>query len=143
MGRTNLHMSIKDYAKKYSKRLRENSSIKGTSLSNSITYEVDENGAEIKANSYFPYVDKGVNGKKQKRGSIYSYNDKKPPISSLREWANKRSINVFALQTSIYNKGTKPKMIIENTEEPSVELITDGYINDIIEEIKSSSNGNR
>jgi hypothetical protein len=91
----------------------------------------------IDAFEYLYYQDKGVNGVKKSRGSEYSYTNKKPKITkSLRDWSKKRGLNVWAVQTSIYNKGIPAKNFITKAD-TAVDFseITEAYSKDIEEQM--------
>ena len=71
---------------------------------------------------YGLFQDQGVNGKKIKHGSPFSYRDKMPPQSALDKWIVRRGLAPrdekgrllprktiqWILSRSIYNKGIKP-----------------------------------
>lgn len=92
-------------------------------LSNSIQGEVDNAGEtlglSISMLSYGNFVNKGVNGVKNSVGSIYSFKDKMPPAFTFSGYSNP-----FAVAKSIYNKGIKPTLFIDNT-------VTDASIDEL------------
>jgi len=49
--------------------------------------------------------------------SDYFYKDKKPPVESLRQWANEHGINVFALREVIYHSGIRPRKYFDRAME--------------------------
>ena len=93
--------------------------------------------ATLYLEDYFDYINKGVEGKGGTRksdadesaftgplmaptkkggawkvkaqGSPYKFTDKRPPISALRRWSEKRGLPVFAVQERIFRQGLKPK----------------------------------
>ena len=78
--------------------------------------------ATLYLEDYFDYVNKGVTGaggnrktgsqsawKVKAQGSPYKFTDKRPPISALRRWSEKRGLPVFAVQERIFRQGLKPK----------------------------------
>jgi len=83
------------------------------------------------AESYFKFVDQGVNGvgpatrysiKGRQTGSQYSYKSKKPPLEPILEWVKQRGLAkgnqtvksaAFAIQTAIWRNGTKGINILE------------------------------
>lgn len=78
----------------------------------------------VMAESYFKFVDKGINGRNRGRNSPYSFKSKKPPIAPLIEWIKTRSIasgnreirNIaFAIQNHIYRNGIKGINVLEET----------------------------
>lgn len=88
------------------------------------------------AESYFKFVDKGVNGRNRNRGSQYSFNSKRPPLEPLLEWVKIRSIATgdravrsaaFAIQTYIWKNGMKGLNILEEV----LKKASSEYLNDI------------
>jgi len=139
MERKNLHNSILGLAIEYKNTIAGKSPEFSGDLKSSIKFDRydDEAGFEITGNSYFKFMDKGVNGVKQSVGSPYSYRDKKPPL--LIEWSKAKGLNPFAVQNSIYNKGIKPRLILEKTMKNVKnvgERIGMGYAKDLAEELK-------
>ena len=129
----NLHKSIVKVAEQYTKKLKSVAPTDTEALKNSITYKANDEGFVIDAFDYLYYQDKGVNGVKKSRGSEYSYTNKKPKITkSLRDWSKKRGLNVWAVQTSIYNKGIPAKNFITKAD-TAVDFseITEAYSKDI------------
>ena len=133
----NLHKSIVKVAEQYTKKLKSVAPTDTEALKNSITYKANDEGFVIDAFDYLYYQDKGVNGVKKSRGSEYSYTNKKPKITkSLRDWSKKRGLNVWAVQTSIYNKGIPAKNFITKAD-TAVDFseITEAYSKDIEEQM--------
>ena len=68
---------------------------------------------------YYDFINQGVQGSKESNkapGSPYSFTNKKPPINvssidgrSLRQWAERKGLNPFAVRESIFQKGIKPR----------------------------------
>ena len=116
------------------------------------------NGYEIAviAESYFKFVDEGVNGKNRNRGSKYSFKTKKPPLEPLLEWVKLRSIATgnrevrsaaFAIQTHIFKNGIKGINILEevlkNASNEYIDKIGDSAFTKISTEIDTIiKNGN-
>jgi len=133
----NLHKSIVKVAEQYTKKLKSVAPTDTEALKNSITYKANDEGFVIDAFDYLYYQDKGVNGVKKSRGSEYSYTNKKPKITkSLRDWSKKRGLNVWAVQTSIYNNGIPAKNFITKAD-TAVDFseITEAYSKDIEEQM--------
>lgn len=85
--------------------------------------------ATLYLEDYFDFVNKGVRGYGGERkteggkyiygpkqawkiravGSPYFFRGKKPPISALKKWTNKRGLNVWAVQETIFRKGLKSR----------------------------------
>ena len=118
------------YSKSNLKKQKKNAS---GNLANSLksNIHVSKNSVEfdILAADYADFVDKGVNGLKQKHGSNYSFrkgHPNKDMLTSLDKWAKKRGFaprdkngNLiprpslqFMLAKSIFNKGMKPSLFI-------------------------------
>jgi len=104
------------------------------------------NGYElfVVAESYFKFVDKGVNGTKRKVGSEYSFKTKKPPLEPLIQWVQIRGIAsgdreirnaAFAIQNHIFKNGIKGINILESilTKVVDNQLVSlqNAYINKI------------
>lgn len=113
----------------------------------------------VMAESYFKFVDEGVNGRERNRGSKYSYKNKKPPIAPLLEWVKIKSIAsgdraarnaAFAIQTYIWKNGFKGLNILEETlkkaSDEYLDKINDAMFNTInikIDNIIKNGNNNR
>ncbi len=77
----------------------------------------------FEAEDYFKFVDQGVQGAKFNRAprSPFRYKNAPPPLGKkgartpLFYWAQRNRFNPYALQQSIFQKGIKPKNIIEAT----------------------------
>ena len=137
MNNTNYNKSIREVAKDYEKHLKSLVPTESGSLKNSIKAIVKEDGLIAEALSYIDFVDKGVNGTENNRGSIYSYTSKRPPIDALRSISD----NPYAMATSIYKKGIKPQLFLEKAEE-SIDLdrIIEGYGEDIEDTLNKTLN---
>ena len=59
---------------------------------------------DIKFRSIDPYDNK------IKELQRYSFKTKKPPISSIKAWAEKKGLSPFALQKVIFHQGIKPSL---------------------------------
>lgn len=128
----NLKREIQRVAEEYTTKLRRLVPQESGALKNSINYNLTENGFEVDALEYLDYLDKGVNGINNRVGSIYSYTTKKPPIGSLKGWANRKGINVWALQNSIYNNGIRPRNFLGQADtEIDINAIVEAYSKDI------------
>lgn len=82
-------------------------------LANSFTGDVVGDNIVINGADYAFFLDKGVNGKENSRGSKFGFTNKKPPISSLIGFAKAKGINEYALQSSIFKKGIRPQPFIQ------------------------------
>lgn len=68
---------------------------------------------------YYDYINKGVKGTvsdAKAPGSPYSFKKKKPPVNvssidgkSLRQWAERKGLNPFAVRESIFQKGIRKR----------------------------------
>jgi len=119
------------------------------------------NGYElfVVAESYFKFIDKGVNGTKRNVGSEYSFKNKKPPLEPLIQWVQQRSIAsgdreirnaAFAIQTHVWKNGIKGinilESILKNVVDNQLVTIQNAYINQIsikIDSILKNGNNNR
>jgi hypothetical protein len=83
------------------------------SITSTITQKND-NGftVEVSMLEYGIFQDKGVNGIDKKWGSPFSFRNKKPPHSLFASYTNSIS-GQYAIATSIYYNGIKPKHFIE------------------------------
>jgi hypothetical protein len=148
----NYWRTLQEYSDYFEKTLKDNAPINTGKLAESINSEVgfDANGnvdLDITMNEYGLFINAGVNGVTISRGSIYSYRDKKPPISALQGWAKSKGINVYALQNSIYNKGIqKQPFIDESVSDVNVVRMADDLANNLwndYSEIENNININR
>lgn len=85
------------------------------SIDGTIQHDGEGYFVELDAEEYAHYLDQGVNGKKTRRGSQFSFRDKMPPISAIKPWADSKGINPYAVQRSIYMKGIKPIYFLEKS----------------------------
>lgn len=122
-------------------------------LSNSIKGEVFEMpnsiGVYFEMEPYGNFQDQGVDGKRVKHGSPYSYKDKMPPPSKLDKWIVRRGIaprNMgkfakrkisevgfkksiqFLIARSIYYKGIKPTKFFTNAYNDAYKNLPDELI---------------
>lgn len=85
-------------------------------LANSIEYKIKDEIITIDMNEYGIYLDEGTK-------------PHTPPISSLNEWADSHGINVWALQASIKENGTKAKPFLNALEDYDFsDIISDTYL---------------
>jgi hypothetical protein len=114
MQQKNQIQTLQQYINEIVPLLKTRSPKNSGALNNSISGELDNAGdtlgLSISMLSYGDFVNKGVNGVKNSVGSIYSFKDKMPPISGLKGYGNP-----YAVAKSIYNKGIKPTLFIDNT----------------------------
>jgi hypothetical protein len=118
---------------------------------------------------YGMFLDKGVrganpslvkNGRQKGSNSPYSFKFKKPPMQPLADWAKARNIRLrdekgrfkkgnyksigFILQKSIYAQGIKPTLFFtkpfSKAFERYPELLTEAFVQDIIDILKETSN---
>jgi len=131
----NLQRSIQKVADEYVSKLKKHTPKDSGALKKSIKALVNDEGFEVDSFEYLDYLDKGVDGTENTYGSKYSYGLKKPPIKSLREWSNKRGLNVWAVQNSLYKKGLKPRNFISKADtQVDFNEITEAYSKDIDEQ---------
>ena len=132
----NLKKKLEETAIKLSLDIKGEVPVSSGELKNSVSYEMTEKGFFISAFDYIEFIDKGVNGTLKNVGSPYSYSNKKPPIKSLRQWASKRGLNPYAVQTNLFKYGKKPKRFLKKADEEfDVDSILVAYGNDIEEQM--------
>jgi len=109
-------------------------------LSNDINIKFNEKDLNLELESpyYLKFLDEGVSGVKQKYNTPYSYKNKKPPIKDLSPWAKSKRINVWALQSSIYNKGLKPRRIFDEPLNKEINTFGDNVAQDIADSIEKN-----
>ncbi|WP_449439627.1 hypothetical protein [Pedobacter steynii] len=133
-------------------RIQDNISESGMSVtgaaSSSLEIEViNDNSLIVRADKHLFFVDEGVNGINNSVGSRFGYTTKRPPIEPFIAWVKARQLQsknnpnyygkadfeeldeeakilstAWAINTSVYQKGIKPKNVM-NKEIP--ELIDD------------------
>ena len=144
----NYWRTLQEYSDYFEQTLKDNAPVNTGKLAESINSEVafDENGnvdLDITMNEYGLFINAGVNGVTVSRGSIYSYRDKKPPISALKGWAESKNINVYALQNSIYNKGIRAQPFIdESINDANVRRMADDLANNLWNDYSDLENNN-
>ncbi len=110
--------------------------------------KVSNNSVELAfyMEEYGEYQDLGVKGAanfkshKMKRYTPYRFRDKIPPPNELKDWANSKGLNEFAVSRSIYQKGipqtlffTKPfERQFPKLPEPLIDL----FVRDVEEAIR-------
>lgn len=129
---TNLQRVINKVANEYVTKLKSVTPSDEGKLKNSIKAIITDEGFDIDAFDYLYFLDKGVNGVKRSVGSIYSYALKKPPINKLQGWADRKGINVYAVQNSLYNNGLRPRRFISKADTAiNIDEITEAYSQDV------------
>lgn len=93
------------------KDIANNSGKLSKSINRSVKTTMFGSELTISMLTYGKYVDSGTRGTKTGLA-----NRKLPPIDSLKQWANSKNINVWALAKSIQMYGTKPHPFIYNFE---------------------------
>jgi hypothetical protein len=120
----NLRNAVLGIGIEYKNSFQQFSPVFNSALRKSIKLNKTEDGFYIDGLLYYHFLDKGVSGslKAKDAYSIFQYNtpfsykDKKPPISALKEWADAKNINVYAVQNSIFRKGLVPRRIGDKVE---------------------------
>jgi len=91
-------------------------------LINSINYRVTEKGDDwtltLLSEDYLKFVDKGVSGTQRKYNTPYSYRQKKPPISVIKQWTRVKGIPeeaAYPIQNKIFRFGLKPTNVINKS----------------------------
>jgi hypothetical protein len=134
----NLNQTLIKYAEQYVQELKQRAPKNTGALANSINYRVTDNSIKIEMNSYGDFLDKGINGIDNSYGSIYSFKDKKPPISSISNYASSIGANPYALQNSIFKKGIRPTNFIQDTiNENSINRMAPEIVDAILQDINN------
>jgi len=93
---------------------------------------------ELYLADYYDYINKGVRGAESSErapDSPYSYKDKQPPASALKEWSHRKGLNEWAVSKSIFKKGIKKKGYFDKV----VEDVKNGEIHSLlIQDLKSA-----
>ena len=93
---------------------------------------------ELYLANYYDYINKGVRGAESSErapDSPYSYKDKQPPVSALKEWSHRKGLNEWAVSKSIFKKGIKKKGYFDKV----VEDVKNGEIHSLlIQDLKSA-----
>ena len=108
------------------------------------------------AESYFKFVDRGVNGARTARNNTpYSYKSKKPPLEPLLKWIQQKGgargdrtlmQSAFALQTHIWKNGIEGinvlESILKRTADQYLDKISDIMVKEVSIKIDSILNVN-
>lgn len=127
----NLNQTLQEFADSLVQELKQNAPKNTGALANSIKATVTDNSISVEMLEYADFINKGVNGKENNRGSIYSFKNKRPPISAISSIAKSIGANPYALQNSIFKNGIKPSLFIDKT-------LTDTKINQLVDDIATS-----
>lgn len=122
--------------------------------------------ATLYLEDYFDYINKGVKGaggtrktdgetaftgpkipQTQKNApwiirapnSPYSFKTKRPPISKLRQWCQKRNLPVFAVQEKVFRQGIKPRPFYDECIQQSFSGATWELFKDKIEVVSAKN----
>lgn len=142
---TELTKAVEDASKSFIEEVSRNMNKLGMEYKNDIQININSEGVTIIIPDYIEYVDKGVNGLKQKYGSPYSRKSKMVPISVIKEWMGENGIPTnqgieFAIQKSLQDKGMKPRQIyskdafnnlVKNIEEMVAKAIESSFEGEI------------
>lgn len=71
---------------------------------------------------------KGKMWKQNGGQSPYSFKTKKPPISSIKDWAQKKGLNPFALQNVIFHQGIKPSLFFTKPFEAAYKRLPEDLV---------------
>ena len=75
---------------------------------------------QIEMLPYGTFVDKGVNGVEVDWGSPYSFTNKRPPASAFSSYTSDLS-EQFAIATSVYKNGIRPRNFIQPVIDQKIE----------------------
>ena len=148
-------IALNNFAKKIVKNSKQRLARKNSdtrNLEGSIGYDLKVHKQSFSLSfhmlDYGAFVDEGVRGAKSSSKapkSPYKFTNKKPPIQAIKKWANKRGINPYAVQTSVFNTGTKPTEFFSKPFEHAFkqlpDLIVDAYGLEIDEFLEQTLNG--
>ena len=122
----------------------DNSDITGTSgkLRQSVRFTTIIFGqsfvTELYLADYYDYINKGVRGAESSErapDSPYSYKDKQPPVSALKQWSHTKGLNEWAVAKSIFKKGIKGKRYFDRV----IKTAKSGTIHtELINDLKSA-----
>lgn len=143
---TNLTIGLEDFAKQIIVDAKENLTKGNTNASGKLSESLIFNRAIVRQKSleisvnmkpYGAFIDQGVSGVDVKYDTKFSYTNKKPPPSALDGWMVKRGIAPrnktgqfldrkaiqWAISTSIFHKGIKPRKFLTNAVEKNFKLL--------------------
>ena len=137
MNNKNQIIRLDDYLTEYVNYLKQKVPNKTGALSNSFEFGIEQTtntyNIGIYALHYAKFNDAGVNGTEIDRGSIFSFADKMPPISSFES-----ADNPWAVAKSIQKKGFSPSLFMSESFEDKVDGLAtelmEGIWEDFVEE---------
>jgi hypothetical protein len=135
-ARTNLTKQKKNVSKGLYNSLGYNLSVYPNSMRLKFT-GMDEN-------SYGAYVDRGVSGTEKKYPTPFSYKDKRPPVSALLPWIQKKRLRfrdadgkfkkgsyqsmAYVISNNIYKRGIKPSYFFTKPFEKAFKGLPDEVV---------------
>jgi hypothetical protein len=143
----NRNQSVNDFLKSYVNELQNKLPKRTGRLSNSVSSYIDgKESFGVEMESYALFLERGVNGTERNVGGYYSFSNKKPPISSIEEYANSIGANPYALQNYIFKNGIRKKETIEPLLDSKLNSFAEDYVNslwaDFKIEVENDSNNN-
>jgi hypothetical protein len=138
MNNSNQHKSIVNFFDSFVRELKQDAPKNTGELEKSISYDINDDKIEVEMLAYGNLLEEGINGTERNVGSIYSFTDKKPPISAISDYAKSIGANPYALQNSIFKKGIRPKRFIKPNLDENINNFVDQYAEAVWEDIKET-----
>ena len=134
----NLGIRLKDETLKQIDTIKDTSGNLRQSLKFNTKIFGESFATELYLADYYDFINKGVRGAESSErapDSPYSYKDKQPPVSALKEWSHRKGLNEWAVSKSIFKKGIKKKGYFDKV----VEDVKNGEIHSLlIQDLKSA-----
>jgi hypothetical protein len=139
----NVRKSLQSFVTDLVNKLRMSAPKNTGKLAQSFKGTVVGDDVKIEGASYAIFINDGINGTERNRNSMFSFTNKKPPISALKDFAKAKGINEFALQKSIFKNGIRGRHFIENPYNDSLgslsENLTQAVWEDFREDVLSNN----
>jgi hypothetical protein len=98
-------------------------------LRRSISYDIKEGNVDFKMTDYGQFIDQGVNGLLQQVGSPFSFKGRIAGTAyHIKQWADSKGINEWALATSIQKKGIRPRKFFNSVIEARIPDLGDALL---------------
>lgn len=137
--------NIQTYIDTITETLKQNTPVNTGKLKGSVTTNVrpSKDGATIEFEmlKYGEFLDKGVNGIEVSHGSPYSFK-KRPPAGAFKSYAGSIG-GGFAIATSIYKKGIRPRNFIQPVIDNKIQGLADIIAEGIWEDFFNENNKNK
>lgn len=130
--------STQKWLNSFVQRLKMKVPRRSAKLSKSIKGVLTQSGKDIIINvealEYFSYQDRGVSGTKKKYNTPFSYRDKRPPASVFKPYTSTLA-SQYAMATSIFEKGIKPKNVLQPELDSSLTPLYEAILEDFTRDI--------